>query len=97
MKKLFLTTSFTVSLLLLPGLSLAWSIGDSLVPNCDGVGSTASDFVGPTTGSRACDWGALFELFNNLLQFAIWIAACVGGIAVCWAGLMFLMFSTNEA
>lgn len=61
---------------------LTWNTDDPLVPSCEAAN---------------CDWQTLFQLFSNLLQFAVYLAAFLGAIGIAWAGYLFIRHSANPA
>jgi hypothetical protein len=82
----------------LPLLSVSAASG--LVPDCN-TGTIDQQVAGTATSgghyTNACDWDALMNLINNIINFLLfYLAAPLAALAICYAGFLLLTGGANE-
>lgn len=71
-----------LALLILPAVSLAYSLGDPLVP---------------CPGGKSCDWDALMTLINNVITFVLkYMVVPIAAIMFAYAGFLLVTAPGGE-
>ncbi len=75
---------------ILPLVSVAWVPGEPLVPQCFSV-VTENGFTG-----SYCEACHLVQLFDNLLQFAVYLSVAIATLMFTYAGFLYVTASAKQ-
>ena len=99
MKKIFLSIFLfcLLSIIFIPFLAQAWSIGDQIVPNTCGIGNLPNN-IADCPGDTGCPCGIaeFFTMLSNIYSFIVLeIASPLAVIAIAIGGILMLISAGN--